>query len=58
MFDVPLERRRPKFGLSAALHAALGFALVVPPLLATPEPPEPDNSDAPLSIPSCRCVSR
>ena len=43
MFDVPLEtRRRPNFGLSAALHAALGFALVVPPLLATPEPPEPE----------------
>ncbi|HSB63373.1 MAG TPA: energy transducer TonB [Thermoanaerobaculia bacterium] len=44
MFDVSLEtRRRPNFGLSAALHAALGFALVVPPLLATPEPPEPDG---------------
>ena len=44
MFDAPIAaRRRPLFGVSAALHAALGLALVVPPLLATPEPPEPDG---------------
>jgi protein TonB len=44
MFDVPFAvRRRPMFGVSAALHAALGLALVVPPLFATPEPPEPDG---------------
>ncbi|MFI5119896.1 MAG: energy transducer TonB [Thermoanaerobaculia bacterium] len=44
MFDVPLAaRRRPMFGVSAALHAALGLALVVPPLVATQEPPEPDG---------------
>lgn len=43
MFDVPFAvRRRPMFGVSAALHAALGLALVVPPLFATPEPPEPE----------------
>jgi hypothetical protein len=43
MFDVPFAAcRRPMFGVSAALHAALVLALVVPPLLATPEPPEPE----------------
>lgn len=41
--DLPAARRRPMFGVSAALHATLGIALVVPPLLATPEPPEPDR---------------
>src|SRR5450432_4212674 len=44
MFDVPLAtRRRPMLGISAALHAALGLALFVPPLFATQEPPEPDG---------------
>ncbi len=44
MFDAPIAaRRRPLFGVSAAFHIALGLALVVPPLLATPEPPEPDG---------------
>lgn len=44
MLDVLLTaRRRPMFGASAALHVALGLALVVPPLFATPEPPEPDG---------------
>jgi periplasmic protein TonB len=43
MFDVPLaSRRRPMFGVSAALHAALALALAVPPLFAAPEPPEPE----------------
>jgi protein TonB len=31
------------FAVSAAAHAALAAALVVPPLFATPEPPEPDG---------------
>lgn len=59
---VPAPRRRPMFAVSAAAHAALAAALVVPPLLATPEPPEPDGfvrietvprltSDAPVRIP-------
>jgi protein TonB len=50
------------FAVSTAAHAALAAALVVPPLLATPEPPEPDGvvrietvprlaSDAPVRIP-------
>jgi protein TonB len=36
-------RHRPLFGLSAAAHAALAAALIVPPLFATPEAPEPDG---------------
>ncbi len=41
MFEpAPAPRHRPLFGLSAAAHAALAAALVVPPLFATPEPPE------------------
>lgn len=44
MFDLaPPSRRRPMFAVSAAAHAALAAALVVPPLFATPEPPEPDG---------------
>jgi protein TonB len=31
------------FAVSTAAHAALAAALVVPPLFATPEPPEPDG---------------
>lgn len=60
MFEpAPAPRRRPLFAVSAAAHAALAAALVVPPLLATPEAPELDGtvhiahvpvltSDAPL----------
>ncbi len=44
MFEPPpAHRRRPMFVVSAAAHAALAVALVVPPLLATPEPTEPDG---------------
>ena len=44
MFEpAPAPRRRPMFAVSAAAHAALLAALVVPPLFATPEPPEPDG---------------
>lgn len=44
MFEpAPASRRRPMFAFSAAAHAALAAALVVPPLFATPEPPEPDG---------------
>ena len=44
MFEPPPPPRRgPMFAVSAAAHAALALALVVPPLLATPEPPEPDG---------------
>jgi protein TonB len=39
----PTPRRRPMFAVSAAAHAALALALVVPPLLATPEPLGPDG---------------
>jgi protein TonB len=39
----PAARRRPMFAVSAAAHAALAAALVVPPLFATQEPPEPDG---------------
>jgi protein TonB len=50
------------FAVSAAAHAAFAAVLVVPPLFATPEPPEPDGfvkietvprlaSDAPVRIP-------
>ena len=42
MFEPP-PRRGPMFAVSAAAHAALALALVVPPLLATPEPPELDG---------------
>jgi protein TonB len=43
MFEPPtVPRRRPMFAVSAAAHAALALALFVPPLLATPEPPEPN----------------
>jgi protein TonB len=63
MFEpAPAARRRPMFAVSAAAHAALAAALVVPPLFATQEPPEPDGfvridhlppltSDAPVRIP-------
>lgn len=63
MFEpAPAPRRRPMFAVSAAAHAALLAALVVPPLLATPEAPELDGyvhiahvpaltSDAPVRIP-------
>jgi len=44
MFEpAPAPRRRPMFAVSAAAHAALAALLVVPPLFATPEPPEPDG---------------
>ncbi len=44
MFEpAPAPRRRPMFAVSAAAHAALAAALVVPPLFATQEPPEPDG---------------
>ncbi|HVO52358.1 MAG TPA: TonB family protein [Thermoanaerobaculia bacterium] len=44
MFEpAPAARRRPMFAVSAAAHAALAAALIVPPLFATPEPPEPDG---------------
>jgi protein TonB len=44
MFEpAPAPRRRPRYALSAAAHAALAAVLVVPPLLATPEAPEPDG---------------
>jgi protein TonB len=44
MFEpAPAPRRRPMFAVSTAAHAALAAALVVPPLFATPEPPEPDG---------------
>jgi protein TonB len=44
MFEpAPAARRRPMFAVSAAAHAALAAALVVPPLFATPEPPELDG---------------
>lgn len=44
MFEpAPAPRRRPMFVVSAAAHAALAAVLLVPPLLATPEPPEPDG---------------
>lgn len=49
MFDAPFAaRRRPMFGVSAALHGALALALAVPPLLATQEPPEPEVRMVPL----------
>lgn len=63
MFEpAPAPRRRPMFAVSTAAHAALAAVLVVPPLFATPEPPEPDGfvrietvprltSDAPVRIP-------
>ena len=63
MFEpAPGARRRPMFAISATAHAALAAALVVPPLFATQEPPEPDGfvriesvprlaSDAPVRIP-------
>ena len=51
MFDVSFAaRRRPMFGVSTALHGALFLALVVPPLLATPEPPEPEIRMPPFSL--------
>jgi len=44
MFMPPsAPRSRPLFAVSLAAHAALLAALAVPPLLATPEPPEPDG---------------
>lgn len=44
MFEpAPAPRRRPMFAVSAAAHAALAALLVVPPLFATPEPPELDG---------------
>lgn len=44
MFEpAPAPRRRPMFAVSTAAHAALAAVLVVPPLFATPEPPEPDG---------------
>ena len=44
MFEpAPAPRRRPLFAVSTAAHAVLAAVLVVPPLLATPEPPEPDG---------------
>ena len=44
MFEpAPAPRRRPMFAVSTAAHAALAALLVVPPLFATPEPPEPDG---------------
>ena len=44
MFEpAPVPRRRPMFAVSAAAHAALAAALVVPSPFATPEPPEPDG---------------
>jgi periplasmic protein TonB len=44
MFEAaPAARPRPLFAVSAAAHAALAAALVVPPLFATQEPPEPDG---------------
>lgn len=44
MFEPLLApRRRPMFAISAAAHAALALALVVPPLLATPAAPELDG---------------
>jgi TonB family protein len=44
MFEpAPAPRRRPMFAVSAVAHAALAAVLVVPPLFATPEPPEPDG---------------
>ncbi len=44
MFEpAPAPRRRPLFAVSALAHTALAAALVVPPLFATPEPPEPDG---------------
>ena len=49
MFDVPTAAGRSlMFGVSAAVHAALVLALVVPPLLATPEPPDPGVRMLPL----------
>ncbi|HEX7528968.1 MAG TPA: hypothetical protein VF425_07650, partial [Thermoanaerobaculia bacterium] len=39
------------FAVSAAVHAALALTLVVPPLLATPEPPEPDGFVRILHVP-------
>jgi len=43
MFMPPsAPRSRPLFAVSLAAHAALLAALAVPPLLATPEPPEPE----------------
>ncbi|MBK9063452.1 MAG: energy transducer TonB [Acidobacteria bacterium] len=44
MFEpAPAPRRRPMFAVSATAHAALAAVLVVPPLFATPEPPELDG---------------
>ena len=44
MFEpAPAARRRPMFAVSAAAHAALAAALVVPPLFATQEPPDLDG---------------
>ena len=44
MFEpAPAPRRRPMFAASAAAHTALAAVLVVPPLFATPEPPELDG---------------
>lgn len=42
---------RPLFAVSLAAHATLLVVLAVPPLLATPEPPEPDGFVRILHVP-------
>ena len=58
MFMPPsAPRSRPLFAVSLAAHAALLAALAVPPLLATPEPPEPEVRMVPFAVGSSRrCV--
>lgn len=54
MFEPPpasVSRKRPMFVVSAAAHLALAAVLVVPPLFATPEAPEPDGFVRIESIP-------
>jgi len=53
MFEpAPAPRRRPMFAVSATAHAALAAVLVVPPLFATPEPPELDGFVKIIHVPA------
>lgn len=53
MFEpAPASRPKPLFAASAAAHAALAAVLVVPPLLATPEPPELDGTARIAHVPA------
>jgi protein TonB len=57
MFEpAPASGRRPLYGVSVAAHVALAAALVVPPLLATPEPPDRDGFVRIESVPRSASV--